>query len=850
MALIKGYPEGSDITLVNTIYQRPTKDENGNRIPDKLTIVFRDNVTGEKKIETIKEPEYEYYVAKDEYVTPHNLMFIEKEKVEKVTVKYTQLLKSIAEHEGKLTEFYDNIRMGQPQANNKLNKNTDIFMSDLNFEDWTRFKFGQEYTNNTFKLNKAYFDIEVDYIGMKGEFVEPGECPINCASLLDERTKKVYTFALRNLQNPLIEQAEMQLAESNNLLNQLHDFVVDTVGGWKKATRFGLIDFQYEIMFFDSEIDLIAMIFAILRKLDPDFWMVWNASFDLPYILARIIELGYDPVQIICDPEMPQVAKYWVDTNNYNEFEQRCDFGTLGIKPVLADDMIHFASRRKGQGVFPSYKLDEIGRIVAGVRKLDYSHITTDLAMLPYLDFITFWFYNVIDVIVCYCIEQKTKDIDYVFNKALANNTRYHKVHRQTVYLTNRIANEFYKDGYIIGNNVNKWNEKPKEKFPGALVGNPKNNNDYSKRRINGRPVGIVDNLLDFDYKSLYPSIMGEDNIAPNTQIGKIILPVQVYKNENKYNYDKWTRAGEYIENFTSENHIEFCHRWFHLASYEEFLQDLFYLSQEGYLYNPMYIANEDGLLNSIVNMSHLNHIPGLLEGETTKGLYFYEHRTDLEDIIREASTKKRKECPLNMNNINMKDLDEAHFKLIDQDLKLLYSILRNLKMKKELPAYITWCGNEIFMIVDQAMLYHIMIDNMFQITSHCTWQELDRYINNGELFEVEIGKYNEELMKTYNAYYIQTTTINPFYISDTLKEDINEMGLKAADGMRKLNINPNCFLSIFNGIVAANKQDDVSIQLFLPQDTYWDGMFISKVFIRKKKAHFSYEQYFNSLLV
>lgn len=644
--LIKGYPEGSDLTIINTIYQRPSKDENGNKVPDKLTIVYRDNTTGEKKIETIEEPEYEYYVAKDEYVTPHNLMFIEKDKVEKVTVKYHDLLKDIAEREGKLSEFYDNIRMGQGSSNAKLHMNTDLFMSDMNYEDWIRFKFAQEYTNNTFKLKKAYFDIETDYIDMKGEFPEPGECPINCASLLDENTKAVYTFALRNANNPLIDQVEQSLAKDNTLLIQLHDFVVDSVGGWKQATRFGLIDFKYEIMFFDNEIDLIAMIFQILRKLNPDFWMIWNASFDMPYIIARIIELGYDPVQIICDPRMPQVTRYWVDTNNYNEYEQRCDFGTIGIIPVLLDDMIHFASRRKGQGVFPSYRLDEIGRIVAGVRKLSYHHITTDLAKLPYLDFITFWFYNAMDTVVPYCIEKKTNDIDYVFNKALANNTRYHKVHRQTVYLTNRIANDFYKDGYIIGNNVNKWNEKPKTKFPGALVGDPLKTNSHCKRMINGRDCWIVDNLLDYDYKSLYPSIMGEDNIAPNTQVGMIEIPNMIYKGENAYNYDKWTRAGEYIENFTSQNHIEFCHRWFGLASFEEFLDDLRELCNAGYLLQPYEISDEQGLLNAIVNTQKSeNGIWALSNCEMANGLYFHEYRDDLvplrEQLILEKQAKE-----------------------------------------------------------------------------------------------------------------------------------------------------------------------------------------------------------------
>ena len=37
------------------------------------------------------------------------------------------------------------------------------------------------------------------------------------------------------------------------------------------------------------------------------------------------------------------------------------------------------------------------------------------------------------------------------------------------------------------------------------------------KLKIDGRAIWVCDNLQDYDYKSLYPSILGEFNIAPNT---------------------------------------------------------------------------------------------------------------------------------------------------------------------------------------------------------------------------------------------------------------------------------------------------------------------------------------------
>ena len=116
-----------------------------------------------------------------------------------------------------------------------------------------------------------------------------------------------------------------------------------------------------------------------------------------------------------------------------------------------------------------------------------------------------------------------------------------------------------------MGNNNNRNNEKP-PKFPGALVGDPRNNNDYAKVNIYGQSVNIANNLDDYDYKSLYPSIMRQYGIAPNTQIGKVIIDNVVHYKENRFKYGKYDRGGQFFEDFTASNYIEFCNRWFHLA--------------------------------------------------------------------------------------------------------------------------------------------------------------------------------------------------------------------------------------------------------------------------------------------
>ena len=577
--LLNEYPEGSDLTIMNTFYQYPVFEDGKKICDDFVALVYKNNKTGEKQFKIISQPEYTYYKAKEGIDLEYNRLFIERDKVEPVTIKFKELEKSIAEQTGNIEFYKQNLMNRNKSENRKLHTDPSIFFSDTNIEDHYRFKFAQIYTNNIEKINKAFFDIEVDGKFAAGDFVEMGEVPINCVSFHDEKSNKIFTYILRNPDNPLIQKLENKVISGEFGYELIHNFVVDAVGGQKMAKKYQLENTQFELLFYDYEIDLIRDLFATIHQCSPDFVEGWNSSdFDLNYIIERVKVLGYDPADILCDKRWPiKVVKNYVDARNRNELAERGDYTFISGLPVFIDQMIQYASRRKSKiGSYKSFKLDDIGLLEAGVQKLDYHHITKSVTELPWLDFETFVLYNIMDVIVQKCIEIKTNDLEYIFSKCIVNNTIYRKGHRQTIYLVNRMASDWYKMGYIIGNNCNRWNEKP-PKFLGALVGNPLNTNDYSKLKIDGRAIWVCDNLQDYDYKSLYPSIMLEFNIAPNTQIGRIIIPEKVYEHENTYKIEeeKYSRGGEFIENMVTDNIIEYCKRWFHLAGIKEFLQDI-----------------------------------------------------------------------------------------------------------------------------------------------------------------------------------------------------------------------------------------------------------------------------------
>lgn len=592
MGFIKGYKDGDNISLLNTIYHRPKKQIDGKYDNGSIDIIYKDMNTGEKKIQHIDDPEYTYYIVNEGVPVDYNKLFIEKNQVHPIICKYRELKKSIAENTNNLDFFYDNLKTGNYKENERLLYIPSIFNADMDIEDYYRWLFDRTYKNDPFQPTKMYFDIEVDNMEINGDFPEPGQCTINAVSIIDETDKQVYTLLLENYKNPQIQQFKL----TQNIINELKEFVITNVGGYDKALLFDILDYNFNIIYYDEEINLIVDFFNLINIKKRDFIMAWNIAFDLPYLIARIEKLGYDPEEIICHKDFSvKEAKYKIVKNlKKDKFEERSDYAQVSCYSIYIDQLITFASRRKGQRAIANFKLDYVGMIIAGVRKLDYSHITTRLHELPYKDYKTFVFYNVMDTFVQLCIEKMVSDIDYVYGKSLSTNTRVSKVHRQTTYLVNRGIKDFWDMNYIMGNNVNGKNEK--EGFVGAYVADPTLVSDKPKMKINGVPVLITDNNVDFDYKALYPSIIDENNMAPNTQHGKILFSEQIDPKENRYNNSTFNRVVWFIEDYTSKDWLNFCSRYLNLASYEEMYDEI-------YKYFTTVISPR-GMLNTIDTLS------------------------------------------------------------------------------------------------------------------------------------------------------------------------------------------------------------------------------------------------------
>lgn len=616
--LIPSYPLGSDLVILDATYHFPNKQQvesyNGVKTvytPDTMTIVYKDNATGKKGIEVIEKPNYVFYMLKNNIPTPnYDMFFTDMKNLDEIKCKYRDVNKAIAEkldqYEGttKYTDlFKKNIRDGNYRANMEFQKSRRVFGSDIPINDFYRMRFTEQYKNTETPVSRAYLDIEVDVKLSPTDFPTNGNCPINAISYFEHDTKRLFTFLLNQKDvNP--KSNEFCTTVDNHAFNEeFKDFLNETLGS-EKVKDFKLENIQTKVLVYNDELTLLKDLFGYINYTKPDFLMVWNMSFDIPFIINRIIALGGNPKEIMCIHDINPLyenCSYIVDSD-HEDFATKGDYADITSYTVYLDQLIQFASRRRGGAQYRSYSLDYIGNEMAGVQKLHYENIAANVMDLPYNDYRTFVKYNMMDVLVQYCIEFKADDILYVFDKALLNCTEYKKVHRQTIYLSNRATIMFKNFGdYVLGNNLNKFKPKPTVKYEGAYVADPCKFGDKYKDKVNGIPIMRASNAIDFDFTRLYPSITQEYNMAPNTEIGYIKIPDKIYEAENATHNEKYTRSGQFVEDMTSECDIEFAHRWFNLASFKEAYADIIeYFNTEE---SPFYrLVNDDLIPKQVYN--------------------------------------------------------------------------------------------------------------------------------------------------------------------------------------------------------------------------------------------------------
>ena len=248
-------------------------------------------------------------------------------------------------------------------------------------------------------------------------------------------------------------------------------------------------DWEFKYHKFNTEYD---MVYTFLMKFLPKFPMMtgWNfINYDWQYIVNRCKRLQIDVTEIGMTKK--------VDRNDSRPLH-------IGI----LDYMQLYDKYDRSVKVKESNALDYVSGQVLNVKKIKYSGSLQDL----YRDnFVKYIYYNVVDSVLVYYIDQKLKSMEVLLT--LANITRMplYKAASPVAVTESLMARKLAEQGMRIGTERREDSEKNSQ-YAGAFVKEP--------------IVGYYEGVSAFDFASLYPSIMRQFNISPDAYIE------QVYKTE------------------------------------------------------------------------------------------------------------------------------------------------------------------------------------------------------------------------------------------------------------------------------------------------------------------------------
>ena len=224
----------------------------------------------------------------------------------------------------------------------------------------------------------------------------------------------------------------------------------------------------------------------------PDVVTGWNCEFfDIPYITGRLN-------RVLGSKLMKRLSPWGLVTQSDIVVRGRKNF-IVDIGGVSVLDYMRLYKWSPGTPNQESFRLDYIAQQELGQQKLDHSEFDT------FKDFYTngwqkFVEYNIIDVQLVDRLEDKLKLIELALTMAYDAKVNYQDIFFQVRLWDCIIYNELKKRGIAI---PPKIGSKKDEKYAGAYVKEP--------------IPGQYDWVVSFDLNSLYPHLIMQYNISPET---------------------------------------------------------------------------------------------------------------------------------------------------------------------------------------------------------------------------------------------------------------------------------------------------------------------------------------------
>jgi len=227
----------------------------------------------------------------------------------------------------------------------------------------------------------------------------------------------------------------------------------------------------------------------------PDVLTGWNTKFfDIPYLINRFRKIVGEEETKLLSP-----WKYITERKTIINGRPMTAYDIVGVASLDYIELYRwYAPDGKSQ---ESYRLDAIATAEIGETKLSYDEFDNlhELYRLNYQKFIE---YNIKDVELIIKLEEKLKLLELGLTLAYDTKCNYEDIFAQTRMWDALTYNRLMQDKIVV---PPKETQEKDGMFAGAYVKDPQ--------------VGLHEWLASFDLNSLYPHLMMQYNISPETLI-------------------------------------------------------------------------------------------------------------------------------------------------------------------------------------------------------------------------------------------------------------------------------------------------------------------------------------------
>ena len=244
-----------------------------------------------------------------------------------------------------------------------------------------------------------------------------------------------------------------------------------------------------------DEYSLCKQFMALWTSKCPDIITGWNTKFfDIPYIVNRFKKLlGEDATKKLSPWNYISERKAIINGREMTEYY------LVGVASLDYIELYKwYAPGGKSQ---ESYRLDNIAQVELGEGKIAYDEYD-NLHTLYRLNFQKFIEYNIRDVEIIIKLEEKLKLLELGVTLAYDTKTNFEDIFAQTRMWDSMTYAYLFEKGIIVPPRITKSKDSA---FEGAYV-----------KEVQ---VGKHDWVASFDLNSLYPHLMMQYNISPETLI-------------------------------------------------------------------------------------------------------------------------------------------------------------------------------------------------------------------------------------------------------------------------------------------------------------------------------------------